>query len=101
MFYFVVSIMLPIFLSTTQALAFALHHVGEEMSYELVKEIFKGWFVGAVVGMVMHAFGRGTIRVPEDMLYFLAWVIGLLVRTVRNVMEKFVGGFRAGKGNDI
>ena len=98
MFYFVLSIMLPLFLSTTQALTFAFHHVGEEMSYELANEIFKGWLVGAVAGIVVHAFGRGAVRVPEDVLYFLAWLIGSLVRKLRDFAEKLVGGFMAGKG---
>jgi Na+-translocating ferredoxin:NAD+ oxidoreductase RnfA subunit len=100
-FYFALSIILPLFLSTIQALTFALHHVGEEMSYKLINEIVKGWLVGAAVGIVVHTFVRGAIRVSEDVLYFLAWVTGSLVRTVRIFVEKLVRGFRAGKGNDI
>jgi hypothetical protein len=101
MFYFALSIILPLFLSTTQALTFALHHVGEEMSYKLINEIVKGWLVGALVGIVVHTFVRGAIRVPEDVLYFLAWATESLVRTVRIFVEKLVRGFRDGKGNDI
>jgi hypothetical protein len=86
-FFFVLSIMLPLFLSTTQALNFALHHIGSEMSYNLVIEIVKGWLIGVVLDILVHAVSCEVTHVPRNWLYMVAWLMGLLVCGVGN----FVG----------
>jgi len=90
-FFFVLSIMLPLFLSTTQALTFALHHIGNEMSYDLVIEIVKGWLIGVVLDVLVHAVWCEVAHVPRNGLYMVAWLMGLLVCGVKSGVGNFVG----------
>lgn len=91
---------LPLFLSTTQALTIAFHHVDSEIGYKLVIEIIKGWLVGAVLGVVVHAVRGEVMRMTRNLLYMVAWLTGLLVWGFKRGIGDLVGGYRAGKGNE-
>ncbi|KAF2713779.1 hypothetical protein K504DRAFT_530708 [Pleomassaria siparia CBS 279.74] len=89
---------LPLLFTINPATAFALKHVHEEDSFELLIQMLKGFIIGVVAGFVIHAAWRGLKRLPEDLLFCLMWVFGLLVRFLKGTINTAVQGFRSGGG---
>jgi hypothetical protein len=73
LFLFALSIFLPLFVVTSQALTLTLQHVGENVSEELMYEMVKGWLIGALSRIMLHACCRGLTRLPGNVLYLGAW----------------------------
>lgn len=96
--FFAISIILPLLLTTTQALTFSLYQVGEAGSDELLTALVKGWLVGALLGFMVHTVGRGITRLPGDGLFLLAWIVGVVGWGVKLGVRKLLEGFRTGKG---